>query len=50
VAGVAGAAIELSRMAIYLGKQRFMRRKMLNENPVSYLSYAKKELESAETH
>jgi hypothetical protein len=35
---IAGAAIELSRMAIYLGKQRFTLRKMLNENPVSYLS------------
>jgi hypothetical protein len=44
--GAAGAAIELSRMGIYLGKQRFMLRKMLNENPVSYLSYAKEELGS----
>jgi hypothetical protein len=42
------AAIELSRVAIYLSKQRFMLRNTLKENPVSYLSYAKKKLGSAE--
>jgi hypothetical protein len=44
-----GAAIELGRLAIYLSKQRFMKRKMLKENPVSYLSYAKNKLRSLET-
>jgi hypothetical protein len=46
---MAGAAIELGRFAIYLSKQYFTLRKTLKENPVSYLSYAKKELGSAET-
>jgi hypothetical protein len=49
LAGAAGAAIELSRVEIYLSKQRLILRKTLKENLVSYLSYAKKELESAET-
>jgi hypothetical protein len=42
--GSRGVAIELGRIGIYLGKQRFSLRKMLRENPVSYLSYAKKQL------
>ena len=48
LAGAAGAAIELSSVGIYIGKQHFTLRKMLKENPVSYLSYAKKELGAAE--
>jgi hypothetical protein len=48
-AGAPKAAIELSRLGIYLSKQYFMLRKMFKENPVSYLSYAKKELGSVDT-
>jgi hypothetical protein len=42
--GSRGVAIELGRIGIYLGKQRFSLRKMLKENPVFYLSCAKKQL------
>jgi hypothetical protein len=48
LAGAPGAAIELGRLGIYLSKQCFMLRTTLKENPVSYLSYAKKKLGSAE--
>jgi hypothetical protein len=49
LAGAPKAAIELSRVAIYVSKQCFTLRKTLKENLVSYLSYTKKKLESAET-
>jgi hypothetical protein len=40
-----GVAIEFGRTALYLGKQIFLLRKALNENPVSYIAYAKSELD-----
>jgi hypothetical protein len=48
-ASVVGTVIELGRVGIYVGKQRFELQRKLKETPVSYLSYAKQELGSAET-
>jgi hypothetical protein len=45
VAAGAAIAIELGRTTLEVGKQRFAFRKLMTENPVSYISLAKAELE-----
>ncbi|MBN1506451.1 MAG: hypothetical protein JW955_06375 [Sedimentisphaerales bacterium] len=45
---LAGAVIELGHVGIEVGKQGFALRKIVNDNPVSFISYARKRLDASE--
>jgi hypothetical protein len=42
--GVAGGALEIGRIALEVSKQRFALRKLITENPVSYISHVRSKL------
>jgi hypothetical protein len=47
-AAAVGAAVEVGHVAVELSKQRFALRRLMRDNPVSFVSYARKRLPAAD--